>query len=115
MDIRHFVENQYNLLVSNEILTEYQEKLELKYGISKTKISLDYLLLLPNVTLITPHFHWQLIEADPDDNKFVDCALMGNADFIVTHDKHFNILKEIDFPKMEVIKIPDFDEVLKAV
>ncbi len=39
-----------------------------------------------------------------DDNKFVDCAVAANASFIVSHDKDFNILKEIDFPKAIIIK-----------
>ena len=104
--------NKYNLLVSNEILTEYQEKLIPRYGISQTDISLDYLLFLPNVKLIIPYFHWNLIAVDPDDNKFVDCAFLGNADYIVTHDKHFNVLKDVPFPKVEVIKIPELAEIL---
>jgi uncharacterized protein len=106
--------NNFNLLVTNEILTEYQEILASKYGIKQTDVSLDFLLLLPNVKLIIPYFQWNLIEIDPDDNKFVDCALLGNADFIITHDKHFNVLKDIPFPKVNVIKIPDFEVVLNS-
>ena len=50
----------------------------------------------------------ELIPNDPDDNKFVDCAFSGNALFIVSDDKHFNILKEIGFPKISVMKVDDF-------
>ncbi|MEZ4825311.1 MAG: PIN domain-containing protein [Bacteroidia bacterium] len=45
---------------------------------------------------------------DADDNKFVDCALNGQADYIVTDDKHFNLLKSIGFPPVRVIKTEDF-------
>lgn len=62
----------------------------------------------PNVDLITRYFEWQLITNDPDDNKFVDCAIASNAVAILTHDKHFNILKETDFPKIAVWTVDEF-------
>ena len=49
-----------------------------------------------------------MIEADPDDNKFVDCAIAANAQFIVTNDHHYNVLHQIDFPKVNVINIDAF-------
>lgn len=49
-----------------------------------------------------------LIHADSDDNKFVDCAIAGNADYIVTDDKHFDELKNIDFPKVNIITTEGF-------
>lgn len=49
-----------------------------------------------------------LIIADPDDNKFVDCAIAANARFIVTEDHHFNVLKDITFPSVAVVSIDDF-------
>ena len=36
-----------------------------------------------------------LITADADDNKFVDCAIIAGAKYIVTEDRRFNVLKEI--------------------
>lgn len=49
-----------------------------------------------------------MIEADYDDNKFVDCAIAANVQFVVTEDKHFNELKRIEFPKVNVIGEDDF-------
>lgn len=43
-----------------------------------------------------------------DDNKFVDCAVSGNADFLVTDDKHFNLVKKINFPLVNIIRTEDF-------
>lgn len=68
-----------------------------------------YTILERNNTLqINPYYKWELITRDPDDNKFVDCAISANARFIVTEDKHFDVLKTIDFPKIDVIGIDDF-------
>lgn len=43
------------------------------------------------------------------DRKFVDCAFAGNVDFLVTNDKHFNSLKNLDFPKINVLTIQEFE------
>lgn len=106
------LDGEYDLLVSNEILTEYLEKCVDKYGLDVSEETLDFLLNFPNVSLVTPSYHWQLIHSDPDDNKFVDCAVAGNVDFIVTNDKHFNVLKDIQFPHVEVLNIDEFQQVL---
>jgi predicted nucleic acid-binding protein len=65
-----------------------------------------------NVEKVIPFFKWNLIFTDPDDNKFVDCALNAGADCIVTNDKHFNILKGIGFPKMNIIDIETFKKII---
>lgn len=54
------------------------------------------------------YIHFGLIEKDADDNKFVDCAIAADAEYIVTNDAHFNILKEIDWPKVVVKTIEEF-------
>ena len=54
------------------------------------------------------YIHFGLIDADPDDNKFVDCAVAADAEYIVTNDSHFNVLKHIDWPKITVIAIKEF-------
>lgn len=66
-----------------------------------------------NVKRLSPSYAFHLIEADKDDNKFVDCAIIGNAKYIVTHDHHFNILKQIAFPKVDVITLKEFLEDLQ--
>ena len=52
------------------------------------------------------------IEADPDDDKFVDCAVACNAKFVVTDDNHFDVLKKMDFPKIDVIGL---DEIIQQI
>ena len=41
---------------------------------------------------VQPHFRFRVITGDPDDNKFVDCAIAVEADFILTVLRHFNVL-----------------------
>ena len=54
------------------------------------------------------YFHFGLITADVDDNKFGDCAIAADAENIVTNDKQFVVLKKISWPKLSVIKIKEF-------
>ena len=65
-------------------------------------------LLMCISSRVSPTFFFNLIQIDPDDNKFVDCAICGNAEYIVSNDTHFNILKNIEFPKIKVVKIDEF-------
>ena len=55
-----------------------------------------------------------LITADPDDNKFVDCAFAAGATYIVSDDAHYNVLKDIPFPHLIVLKLRAFLEKLTA-
>lgn len=108
----NIIKGKYELIVSNEILTEYLEVIAMRYGLTETNSKFDFLLLFPNVKLVNTYYKWHLIEQDEDDNKFVDCAIASNADYIVTNDKHFNILKNITFPKVGIITAEEFKNVL---
>ncbi len=68
---------------------------------------------MQNIVLDTNCFH--LIETDKDDNKFVDCAIAANAKYIVTEDHHFNVLKKIEFPKLNVVNIDEFLIILQNI
>ena len=63
---------------------------------------------LQNIELITPSYNRHLIKTDVDDNKFCNCAIASNADYIITNDKHFNILKQINFPKVNILTAEAF-------
>lgn len=76
------------------------------------KNTIRTLLLLPNVIKSDVYFNWGLVKADADDNKFVDCAIAANADYIVTNDRHFDVVKEIDFPVINVVNIHEFQALL---
>ena len=107
-----FRQGKFSLCYSTEILQEYEEVLQRYYSISTVVLTIEMLLKSPNVIQNVPYYHWNLIFADPDDNKFVDCALNAGADYIVTNDKHFNILNKIGFPLIKVIDIDIFKKIV---
>ncbi len=106
---------KFNLFITNEILLEYEELIKQFYDNSQFDRVLFLFELLPNVHKIQVYFNMNLIINDNSDNKFVDCAFCCNADYIVTNDKHFNILKTIEHPKIKVLSIEEFAKVLKMV
>ncbi len=102
------------MAITSEILLEYEEQLKLRYKNYSVDEELEGLVNSRNVFLYSPDFNWNLIAADPEDNKFVDCAVAANADFIVTNDAHFNILKTISFPKVNTISLQEFISLLQT-
>ena len=106
-------QGKYTLCVSNEILEEYEEILTQSTNSVIASNVVQTLLNAPTVELIEPFYRFNLIKNDPDDNKFVDCAIAGNATYIVSNDSHFEVLKQIDFPKLVVKRIQEFSTILE--
>jgi predicted nucleic acid-binding protein len=90
------------------------KRFEQKANAEVAALTLDVLDILPNIIQVKKNYFWRLITVDPDDNKFVDCAIAANADFIVTDDKHFKVLKTIEFPKVKVVGKKEFLEMLQT-
>lgn len=107
-----FLDGRNQLCVTTEILNEYAEILEKKTSTVFAERLIDVMMNCKNIILVTPYYHFAYITADPDDNKFVDCAVAANATCIVTDDRHYNVLKDVGFPHVEVIKIDDAMQLL---
>ncbi len=103
-----FLAGSYQLCVSNDILDEYQEVLGQQITPSVAENVTLLILNKKNVSLIDPHFHMELITADPDDNKFVDCAFAAGAEYLVSEDSHFKVLHDIAFPQLNLVTLDEF-------
>jgi uncharacterized protein len=99
------INGKFDLAFTTEILAEYEEIISDKYSISVAQNVIRTLLLLPNTIRTTVYYNWNLIQNDEDDNKLVDCAVASNSDAIITHDKHFNVLKSIPFPSVNIMDV----------
>ena len=89
-------------------MLEYEEILGRKFSTNTARTIQRFLMESPNVLFVESNFKWNAIIADSDDDKFFDAAIAGNADYIVTNDKHFNIVKPISFPPVQIISSDDF-------
>ncbi|GAB3506183.1 hypothetical protein GCM10027341_38770 [Spirosoma knui] len=103
---------QFELVVSTEILDEYAELLERQYSAAFAERTLLALDNFPTVVRVEPSFRFRLIAHDPDDNKFTDAAIVGNADYIVTNDGHFRHLPDIPFPTVGLLSFEEFCNLL---
>lgn len=78
-----------------------------------TSLVIDAITNATNIERVTPAFRFNLITADPDDNKFVDCAITAGATYIVSNDRHFSELKNYDFPKVDVRTLSEFLNIVR--
>jgi len=99
--LRALLDRRLTLAVSNEILLEYQEVTVKLSGAERWREVEALLELLNqlhgNIRQVEPQFRFAIITADPDDNKFSDCAIAAEADFVVTEDAHFAALKSAGY------------------
>lgn len=103
---------KFTLAISNEILSEYREIIARKTNSVIADNIAELLLNLPNVRKTEVYYRWNLIESDADDNKFADCAIASNANFIVTNDRHFEELSKISFPNVKTLTADEFLQML---
>lgn len=103
-----FVSETFEWILSNEILTEYEEVLTQQYSAATAQRITEILLNAPSTSFQEAYYKWQLAEADPDGNKFVDVAIAANADYLVTNDRHFEVLSQLEFPRVPVVSLREF-------
>ena len=109
----NFLEGKYYLCVSNEILSEYEEILAIHTSPQVAHNVVEAIAHHPKICYRESYFHFHLLsDIDKDDDKFVDCAITTSADYIVTEDNHFNHLKQIPFPQLNVITLDEFNDSL---
>ena len=107
-----FLDGRNNLCVTTDMLEEYAEILERKTSSRFAELTINVIVNNPCTIFITPFYKFNVIISDPDDNKFVDCAVAGRAKFIVTDDRHFNVLKDLTFPQIDILRL---DEAMKVL
>jgi uncharacterized protein len=90
------INNKLTLVTSLEILQEIRGTLAAeKFGLTPTEaFSIFQLILSISEILLTPPAATKKCR-DPDDQKFLDCAAGGNAEFLVTGDKDLIELKTL--------------------
>ncbi|MBB3836282.1 putative PIN family toxin of toxin-antitoxin system [Runella defluvii] len=109
------LEGKFELTVHNEIITEYEEVIGKRYDKETVSDVLELILHLDNIYRQEVYYQWGLIPNDPDDNKFVDVCVASQSDYLVSNDKHFNILKTTRFPPVNLINAENFIQILSEL
>ena len=105
---------EHILCVSTDILEEYVEILQRLTDYETAELIVKTIINSPFVELVTPYYHFEMIKADPDDNKFVDCAIAPGARYVVTNDRHYDVLRQTPFPYVDVISLDNFATLIKC-
>lgn len=93
--IDDWIDDRYTLILSKPIIEEIIEVLQRK-GVSIERIERLLTLISQQAIMITAKEELSIIKDDPDDNKFLECAVSGKADYIVSGDKHLINLREYE-------------------
>jgi uncharacterized protein len=107
-------QGKFELVISTDILNEYAEIFSKKMSFEISENIIELILKQPNTIESDIYYYWNLIIEDMDDNKYSDLAISANAEYILTLDRHFDILKTISFPKVKVINLEGFLALIEA-
>ena len=103
--VRRGVLGEYQLVISAEILDEVVNKLRNKFQFPEENIQELIDILMTYAHVIEPTSKFDVVR-DKKDNKIIECAFDGKADYIVTGDPDLLILKE--FREIKIVKAKDF-------
>ena len=89
-----------------EILDELAEKFSAKLNFSptQTKKRIDY--LLDFLQLVTINNTLKVVDADPDDDKIIECAVVSLATHIVSGDSH--LLQLRNYQNIQIVTAAEF-------
>ena len=109
--LEYWIHEKYQVLITEAILLEYEITLNrISKGKKDDLINSWILFIAENGIVINLKKEFN-VSVDPDDNKFIDCAVSGNAQYIVSGDSHLIKLKSI--LNIKIIKPITFLKLLK--
>ena len=109
--VREEISGAFIFLTSEEIIEEIKEGLLKKFKLPVTDTLAFLEIITLNSEIIEPNIRLNVIKADPSDNKIVECAIVGNANYIVTGDKHLLVLKE--YNKIKIVTPREFIKIIE--
>lgn len=94
---RALLEGRLTLAVSTPMLLEYEEVICHLAGRARWEDVARMLTLISllhgTIREVAPAYRFRTITADADDDAFADCAIAARADYLITEDLHFNVLR----------------------
>lgn len=99
---------RFALITSAALLDELDEKLRGKFAVSDRDAQSIRTNLEGSAAVVNPSFELHAVPDDPDDNRVLECALAGNADFIVSGDRH--LLRIGNYEGIVIVSVRQFLE-----
>jgi uncharacterized protein len=107
-----WIAGKFVLMVSNQIVSEYLNVLSRpKFKIARAELDDFAALILSKAEFVLPQEIIHAVEADPSDNKFLEAAIAGQADHIISGDGHLWSLRY--FRGIPIIKPAEFLKILE--
>jgi putative PIN family toxin of toxin-antitoxin system len=96
---RAWQEGRFDLLASEAILAEYEAVLRhprsrARHGLSVVRVDALIADVRRAAVLVPTTGTLRVVRADPSDDKFIECAVAGQADYVVSGDEHLLELRE---------------------
>jgi putative PIN family toxin of toxin-antitoxin system len=82
------VGGRYELVVSPAIIRETAKVLRRDFAWRGDRVQKAIRVIAQTARIIIPHSVLNVVTADPDDNRILECAVDGEADIIVSNDHH---------------------------
>lgn len=107
----------FKVVTSASINHEIIEVLHRAYIYTKYSLNEDIIddiatFLYEGTLLVEDTFKISIIEKDPSDNKFINCAVEGEADYIVSGDSHLLSLK--NYKSIKILDANSFFKILET-
>ena len=93
------------LIVSPALLDELRDKLIGKFGLDPLDVQVILAKLTGVAALVSPTESLRVVADDPDDDRVLECAIAGNADAIISGDRHLLALGA--FQEIPILKVRD--------
>lgn len=107
-----FLKKKFEFAFTTDIIAEYDEQFSSHWNLNAAETVMAIVVNATNTVPTTVYYRFNLIIYDADDNKFADCAFASNADYLVSNDSDFDVLKKTDFPKIRVVSLDEFKQIL---
>ncbi len=71
----------FTLVISQPLLDELEDKLRVKFGVSAGNAAAIRAKLENAADVVNPNLMLDVVKDDPDDNRVLECAVAGRADY----------------------------------
>lgn len=104
--LKQAFQGAFLLVTSPALLDELDEKLRQKFEVSPEDADAIRIRLEEIAHVVRPDMTLDIIKDDPDDNRVLECAAVGNADYVVSGDRH--LLKLVTFDSVPILTVRQF-------
>lgn len=96
----------FETIISPILLDEIEEILLRKFAVTPNTARLQRARIAAAAREVTPSQTIRAVPDDQDDDRVLECAVEGNADYIITGDQHLLSLKQ--FREIPILRVREF-------